>query len=210
MLFDHFSIGIRIKECRQEGSGNSEDGNSFREAFRTEKNRKTMSEECDVPLNFIEGLWNIYVALTSHLYIDPKLFGAYCDKVLKIYFTKLKWYRMIPSVHKILVHGPELLEELMKEAPTIAPGQLSEEPSEHFNKLLKNDELGHAPQNSRKKRLKAMSDRGIERSDVLVRSYEASELKHLRKELDYPREVSKMCRTVDFVSDLSQINEILE
>ena len=169
-----------------------------------------MSEECDVPIEFIEGLWNVYVAITSHTYIYPQAFGAYCESVLEIYFSKLNWYRMIPSVHKILVHGQELLEELEKEAPTVTPGQLSEEPSEHFNKLLKNDEIGHAPQNNRMKRLKAMSDRGIERSDPIVRSFEASELGHLRKESDYPAEVLAMSRTVNFASDMSQIDEKFE
>ena len=208
-------IGIRIKECRNDGSGSSEDGNTFRRAFKTHKARKILSEECDVPIDFIYGLWVVYVALTStQIFIDPKLFGAYCKKVLDIYFTpQLNWYRMIPSVHKILVHGEELLQVLEREAPTLTPGQLSEEPSEHFNKLLKNDEIGHAPQNDRKMRLKAMSDRGIERSDVIVRSYEASQLGHLRKkaeESDYPPEVWNMRRKVNFYTDMSQIAEILE
>ena len=202
-------MGIRIKECRQEGSGNSEDGNTFRTAFGTRKNREILSEECDVPLDFIEGLWNVYVALTGQLYIIPSKFGAYCKKVLAIYYARLNWYRMIPSVHKILCHGEELLQELLKEAPTIAPGQLSEEPSEHFNKLLKNDEIGHAPQFDRTKRLKAMSDRGIERSDPLVRAYEATELGK-RPESDYPIEVLKMRRIEDYSSDLSEILENFE
>ena len=123
-----FSIGIRVKECRQEGSGNSEDGNTFRRAFKTRESRQILAEECDVPYDFINGLWNIYVALTSQLYINPAEFGKYCKKILGIYFSRLNWYRMIPSVHKILVHGEELLEELLRVAPTIAPGQLSEEP----------------------------------------------------------------------------------
>ena len=168
-----------------------------------------MAQECDVPYDFINGLWNIYVALTSQLYLIPSEFGKYCKKILGIYFNDLNWYRMIPSVHKILVHGEELLEELYKVAPTIAPGQLSEEPSEHFNKFLKNDEIAHAPQHSRKERLKAMSTRGIERSDVLVRSYEANELGK-RPESDYPFEVRKMRRFEDYSYDEYEILEILE
>ena len=51
-------------------------------------------------------------------------------------------------------------------------GQLSEEGAEHFNKLLKIDEIHHAPQCDRTKRLETIFNRGLERSDPLVREYE--------------------------------------
>ena len=72
-------------------------------------------------------------------------------------------------------------------------GQLSEEGAEHFNKLLKIDEVHHAPQCDREKRLKAIFNRGLERSDPLVREFETKDESIARKNLShYPPRVQQL------------------
>ena len=169
-----------------------------------------MAEESAVPVQFIEALYVTYLVFTSHFLIEAEIFRPYCKMVGNMYHDLgLNWYRMPQSIHSHIVHGPDMLLHLQKVAPTIAPGQLSEECSEHFNKFLKRDEIGHAPQNDRKNRLKAMFNRGIERSDPVVRDFEALELKK-KKVLEYPLELLNMRRNIDCTEQDTEPSESYE
>ena len=85
-------------------------------------------------------------------------------------------------------------------------GQLSEEGAEHFNKLLKIDEIHHAPQCDRTKRLETIFNRGLERSDPLVREYEKKDSSIARKDSShYPPRVQQLV-PMPLDDLLSQVN----
>ena len=59
--------------------------------------------------------------------------------------------------------------------------------------MLKIDEIHHAPQCDRTKRLETVFNRGLERSDPLVREFEKKDSKNTRKELShYPPRVQQL------------------
>ena len=105
-------LGIRVKECAEGGAGSSEDGNTFRRAFCTPEARKIMSEVCNVRIEFIEGLYNVYVALCSCLHMDPQLLQELCQESLDMYYKYYSWYRLPSAVHKNLVHSHEIVAQL--------------------------------------------------------------------------------------------------
>ena len=115
-------LGIRVKECGDGGAGSSEDGNTFRRAFSTQEARLIMAEECNVKMEFIEGLYEVYVALSSCIHIDPELLRDLCQEVLHIYFRNYNWYRLPSAIHKNLVHSHEIVAML---PPTITIGKVS-------------------------------------------------------------------------------------
>ena len=96
-------LGIRVKECADGGAGSSEDGNTFRRAFCTPEARKIMSEVCNVRIEFIEGLYNVYVALCSCLHMDPQLLQELCQESLDMYY---KYYKINSCVPKFFQKAP--------------------------------------------------------------------------------------------------------
>ena len=72
--------------------------------------------------------------------------------------------------------------------------------------MLKIDEIHHAPQCDRAKRLLAIFNRGLERSDPLVRSFETKDKKIVRKDPShYPPRVQQLV-PMPLDDMLSQIN----
>ena len=104
-----------------------------------------MVDQCGLPVELVNGIHNIWIALASGLPIDPEKFDSYCKNVANIYETALDdgkggvWYPMCPSLHKILYHGGEIIRLL---PPSIFVGMLSEEPSEgYIHKLRRKTHL---------------------------------------------------------------------
>lgn len=47
----------------------------------------------------------ILQTLSSKHEINAEKFGKYATKTAELYVSLYSWYRMPPSVHKILIHG---------------------------------------------------------------------------------------------------------
>lgn len=70
---------------------------------------------------------------------------------------------MPPTVHKVLIHGRQILEHSV-----LPPGCLAEEASEARNKIYKHDREFHARKDSRIHNLKDIFNRAMETSDPLI------------------------------------------
>ena len=88
-------------------------------------NPKIVAKILDVPEELIKGIANIWMTLKSGHMINPVDFGKQCDEWVELYkASKISWYKMSPSIHKVLKHGKAVIEHF-----PVPVAWLSEEPS---------------------------------------------------------------------------------
>ncbi|KAL4104078.1 hypothetical protein QTP88_019391 [Uroleucon formosanum] len=75
----------------------------------------------------------ILQVISSGQQVNHIKFGNYCLKTAERYISLYKWYYMPSSVHKLLLHGAEIIQHAI-----VPIGQLSEEAQEAQNKDFKN------------------------------------------------------------------------
>lgn len=93
----------------------------------------------------VERFSTILQALTSGRKINCDKFEEYAMDTAKLYVEKYKWWRMSPTVHKVLLHGAAVIRSLI-----VPIGQLSEEALEAGNKEFKKIREFHSRKTSRK------------------------------------------------------------
>ena len=107
--------------------------------FRVFQNSELMSREIGLSKELIDGIYNIWIALTCTLPICPDKFQLHCDYVLGLYNQEMTkeivtgkkrkrvrrevWYPPSPTLHKILFHGADVIRLIPR---TLMLGQLSE------------------------------------------------------------------------------------
>jgi hypothetical protein len=130
-------LGIKVDKVVQ-GKGISNTGNIGRRFF---EHAQEVSEITGLNKILIERFKVILSILGCSYNVNSEKYDNYEKDTLKLYLQLYPWYRMPPSVHKILVHGSR--------AKQLAPfpiGILSEEAQEAQNK----DYIRFRRQNTRK------------------------------------------------------------
>ena len=181
---------------RDGGKGSSNDGNLARRVFK--HHSKFMSEQCAVSEELIVGFYHLYIALASKLPLCPKKVEKYCQKLKAMYIAEIPWYKLNPSMHRVLEHAPDFIRLL---PPTITCGMLSEEGSESANKDLKAWQTKHARQIGPMQRSLDSFHRLMDRSDPLVLSYFDTKKSKNNRE-PFPKEVLELCKTPDEILSL--------
>lgn len=126
----------------------------------------------------------ILIALSCHMPIDPARFDVLCSRTAEIYVANYPWYPMPSTVHKILIHGADILRT------SILPvGILGEEVSEARNKDYKNFRLFHSRKTSRKDTLRDLFYRVMDTSDPIISSMSLTSRINKKKVLVLPQEV---------------------
>ena len=195
--------GLPIFEVRAGGCGSSNDGNMARRVLRDHPD--LLAEQTGVPLEFIKGIYVIWVALASKLPIDPEKFQSFCNNLKQIYVENVPWYPLSPTLHKVLEHGWEIIS-LFPESVT--SGILSEEPAEASNKDVKKFQKQNARQDSPVHRNLDVFQRQMDRSDPKIVEYYVNQRKLRRKSQEvFPNAVLALCKDSDqIMADLS-LNE---
>jgi hypothetical protein len=101
---------------------------------------------CGVPEKLVQNLRTIWGALACGFEIDSLKFGQLCKDTEKIWFDDrngVSWFAMPSSLHKIIVHGREIIETC-----PLPIGLTSEEASEANNKFLRKFRLHHTRKKS--------------------------------------------------------------
>ena len=129
-------LGLIIDKPRQV-SGNTNDGNTARRFFY---NASCSAEITGVDENLIKRFYIILQALSSGVMMNAESFGSYAVETARIYVTNYGWYYMPSSVHKISLHG----ENIIKHFSVLPIAQLSEDAQESRNKDYKKFRLYHA------------------------------------------------------------------
>lgn len=123
------------------GAGTTNDGNTARRFF---KNPKLCAEITGLDETLIDRFRVILTCLSSGRDVDTEKFDEYASKTFDLYQSLYSWYKMPPSVHKVLIHGSDIISSL-----NLPIGLYSEEAQEARNKDFKNIRLHHTRKMSR-------------------------------------------------------------
>ncbi|KAL0808907.1 hypothetical protein ABMA28_012574 [Loxostege sticticalis] len=119
-------MGLLIDVVKQ-GAGTTNDGNTARTFFR---NPEKTADITGLSPELIQKFAVILRVVSSGQPINTDTFADYAQKTAQLYVELYSWYFMPASVHKLLLHGAEIIKHF-----SILPiGQLSEEASEARNK----------------------------------------------------------------------------
>lgn len=153
-------LNLRVDQPISGGAGNSNCGNTSRRAF---KNSKLLSEILELDFEFVKRFHTILVTLSCMQTIDVSKFRVFCLDTMKIHIELYSWYLIPSSVHRVLIHGAEIIA-----VSPLSVGKLTEENGEHRNKLIKSDRIAHARHTSRENNLRDIFSRALETSDPLI------------------------------------------
>lgn len=99
-------IGLIIDKVKP-GFGTKSDGNTARLFFY---NYATTAWITGLNENLILRFGTILGAIASGYEIDTGNFHNYCTETKQIYICLYSWYNMPATVHKILVHGANIIK----------------------------------------------------------------------------------------------------
>ena len=129
-LQDQFreKLNLRVYLPNPHG-GNSNTGAVAKKAFA---NPKIFSEITGCPVDIIEDLGVLLTAMRCGRKLSPEYYQILADDWLQRFHSNpdLDWNWMSPTVHAIVVHGPDLIRVL-----PCAPGLSTEEVGEANNKV---------------------------------------------------------------------------
>ncbi|XP_055903188.1 uncharacterized protein LOC129939232 [Eupeodes corollae] len=160
------------------GFGNSNDGNTARRFF---SNEGVASEILGVDKLLIEKMHSILVAISSGYDIHIENFRAFTLDTAKYFVDLYPWYYMPPTVHKLLIHGPDVVHSAL-----LPIGQLTEEAQEARNKDFKTYREHFSRKCSRKKCNEDVLNLLLITSDPLITSLRQMPKKTVRT---LPKEV---------------------
>ena len=118
-------IGILVDQPKP-GSDSSNDGNSARVFLR---NPALTARLTGLDENLLRRFNVILTTLSCSYRVNAARFDRYARETAELYVQLYGWYYMPPSVHKVLIHGGEIIKSALLQL-----GQLSEEAQESKNK----------------------------------------------------------------------------
>ena len=95
-----------LVDVPKQGAGNTDDGNAARKFF---SNASITSRITGVNEEFIERMDVILRAIACPYEIDVTAFRRYSLETARLYQSLYPWFYMPPSVHKILIHGADII-----------------------------------------------------------------------------------------------------
>lgn len=118
-------LGLNVDMVKQ-GFGTTNDGNTARRFF---ENATKSAEITGLDINLIKRFYVILQTIASGRNIDICAFQSYAKETAQLYIKLYSWYYMPATVHKILLHGAEIIKTAL-----LPIGYLSEEAAEARNK----------------------------------------------------------------------------
>lgn len=118
-------MGLLI-DLPKQGAGSTNDGNTARRFFN---NPEKSAEITGLDQRIIRRFAIILLVISSDFPIEVQKFQAYTNETAELYLELYGWYKMPPSVHKILIHGAQIIDSLI-----LPIGQLAEDAQESRNK----------------------------------------------------------------------------
>lgn len=146
-------------------SGNTNDGNTARRFFR---DYEKSAQITGVNQELIKNFKIIAEVLNLDFKIKLDKFELHLKKTRELYLNLYSWYPMSPTLHKILFHGREIIQNCL-----IPPGQGSETPAELLNKQNRHDREFLTRKTSRVACTTDLIHRRLFYSDPLIVNYRA-------------------------------------
>lgn len=120
--------GLRVDYVLQ-GKGTTNDGNTARRFFR---NYESSAEITGFNVNLLKRFSVILQVVASGKKINVERFKSYTKETVRFYVELYPRYYMPATVHKILIHGSDVIE-----FAAVPIGQLSEEVLESLHKEVR-------------------------------------------------------------------------
>jgi len=154
-------LGLKIDFPKQ-GFGSTNDGNTARRFF---EDVSLSAQILGVDETLMRKCHVILQVIASGFPVNVEKFKKYCLEIAKEFVQLYPWYYMPTVIHKILIHGHQIIEW----AP-LPIGQLSEDAQESRNKDIKNFREGFSRKCSREKSMEDVFHRLLVSSDPLITS----------------------------------------
>lgn len=185
--------------------GNSTTGNVCRVLF---EKHETLADILGLDKDLVKNFSFILKALSCMRPLDCVKFKAYCRQTADIWINKYPTHKMTPSVHKVLVHSTEIMQNL-----NLPIGYFSEEAAEASNKIHRNNREHHSRKTSRAATLRDVFDRPLCRSDPYLSTLRIGERQRLNRRSKLPEEVEELLlkvedQDVQVPSDLEASNRV--
>lgn len=156
-------MGLIIDQpTKQGGSGMSNDGNTARRFFANSEMSSTIT---GIKKELIERFSTILQVISSGIEINYELFDKYAMETAQLFISNYGWFNMPVSVHKILVHGSDIIKFAL-----VPIGQLSEEAQEARNKDIKKYRKCNTRKNSRINTMQDLLNNLLVSSDPFISS----------------------------------------
>lgn len=152
-------LGLRISAAVP-GGGNSNDGNTADVFFA---NVAIVSRITGLDEELLERISALLTVLNSRERIDAAAYRLYAEETRKLYIKLYDWYPLSPTLHKILVHGADIIKRSL-----LPIGMLSEEAQEARNKSIRKFRQFHARKFNRTVNLEDVFKRLMFTSDPVV------------------------------------------
>jgi len=133
------AFGLRVDFVKQ-GAGTSNDGNTARTAF---ENYEKFADILELDVDLIKNLYFLLATISLRHKINADRFEVLCNKVFKQYVELYTWYPMSPTLHRLLVHGADIIRQ-----HKLPIGMYGEEAGESRQKFLRRDREDHARKTS--------------------------------------------------------------
>lgn len=121
-------MGLKVDFVLQ-GKGTTNDGNTARRFFR---NYELTAEITKFDVRLLKRFAVILQTMASGKRINVAAFSLYARETATLYVEVYPWYYMPPTVHKILIHGSDVIQHAI-----VPIGQMSEEAQESRHKEVR-------------------------------------------------------------------------
>lgn len=164
-------LGLNVDKPKA-SSGTSNDGNTARCFFeKYEQSAKITGIDQDI----IHRFYVILQAISCGHDINVDNFRQYAVELAKKIVESFHWYCMPTLVHKLLIHGPQIIQN------SVLPiGQMSEDAQEACNKFFRIYRLHFTRKNYRQRTMEDVFKRFLVASDPYISSYRKLPIKPLK------------------------------
>lgn len=173
-------MNLRV-DTVQQGTGSSNDGNTSRRFF---SNPALVADITGISEELIDRFRIILQIITCGQKIDTGKFKKYSWDTAELFVRKYNWYFMPATVHKVLIHGNDIIE-----AAVLPIGMLSEEAEEARNKDYRNYRLMFSRKCSRTATNTDVLHRLLASSDPYISSIRRQPRKHILELDDVVKEM---------------------
>ncbi|XP_077272350.1 uncharacterized protein LOC143902954 isoform X2 [Temnothorax americanus] len=164
-------LGLNVDKPKA-GSRTSNDGNTARCFF---ENYQKSAQITGIDQDIIHRFYIILQAISCGHNINLDNFRQYAVELAKKIVKSFDWYYMPTLVHKLLIHGPEIIQH------SVLPiGQMSEDAQEACNKFFGIYRLHFAKKNYRQKTMEDVFKRFLVASDPYISSCRKLPVKPLK------------------------------
>lgn len=186
------------------GCGTTNDGNTARRFFQQPTLTSVIT---GIDEDFINRFAVILRTMSCGFAINVEAFRAYTMDTARLYIKLYSWYYMPASVHKILLHGADIIQYA-----ALPIGILSEEALESRNKDFRNIRENHTRKFSREKTMYDLFHYLLLSSDPLVSSLSTKASLHNRSAEPLSKEVISLLSDASaaVISDIQDDSESSE